>query len=556
MRLINVDTLALDEFFDHNRPRYAILSHTWGPNEITFKDFQGSRSSRYRGGFNKIDGMRRVAREQGYEWIWIDTCCIDKSSSTELSEAINSMFSWYEQASVCYIYLEDVPPGDDIAARKSRFRRSRWFTRGWTLQELVAPRFVEFYNSSWECIQTLPASQQLAHGSSSGSGRRRLEYRPSSRLSFAELVADITRINRKVVRKDTDFADDITVYSVAEKMSWASGRETTRKEDRAYSLLGLFGVNMPMLYGEGNKAFERLQEEILKISDDQSIFAWGYGLPPLPRGGLFAQSPDDFAGCRGITVREEAESPHYTLTNKGLHLGARVTNEQPDCRLPFYAAINCQEEFSSTTGSFQDSKDTLAIPLCRLGNRTVRPPFTAPVSLPLVSFGESWPQFYISNCEIPRRFDLFYDSISISFDMEIVDRSVVTTVETYPLSVIHHSAHDRVLLVFNRWETSGEASTTLLVRFRLSGELPDIALRLGVAAATEETDHFCIERHEVATIEKEKSLSEQMFLLKETLWEEETEWDSARLKPVVRRREAQRFKSRRVDLFLEVRPFG
>jgi len=173
-------------------------------------------------------------------------CCIDKTSSAELSEAINSMFRWYQKASVCYAYLADVLKDTDPDKDPEEFSRSRWFTRGWTLQELVAPKNVVFYSRSWKNIGT----------------KERL----------CNTISTITGIDI-----DTLLGEDVTFVSVANKMSWASGRRTTRTEDMAYCLLGIFDVNMPLLYGEGKKAFLRLQEEILRSSYDHSLFAWGRG---------------------------------------------------------------------------------------------------------------------------------------------------------------------------------------------------------------------------------------------------------------------------------------
>ncbi|KAK1464146.1 heterokaryon incompatibility protein [Colletotrichum melonis] len=133
MRLLHTTTFELREFSGTDIPPYGILSHTWGRNEFTFRDFQRAG---YRGGITKIDGMCRVARDQRLSWVWIDTCCIDKSSSTELSEAINSMFAWYRRAATCFVYLEDVPAGYKFNPKDKVFANSRWFSRGWTLQEL------------------------------------------------------------------------------------------------------------------------------------------------------------------------------------------------------------------------------------------------------------------------------------------------------------------------------------------------------------------------------------------------------------------------------------
>ena len=186
-----------------------------------------------------------VAHHHGYEYIWIDSSCINKDSSSELSEAINSMYNWYSRAEVCYAFLSDVPHDDDVAAEGSAFRKSRWFSRGWTLQELIAPQRVLFLSSQWTTLGT--------------------------KAELAGVIQEITRVDRDVLMHIESLNDK----SVAQRMSWAAGRETTRVEDKAYSLLGIFGIAMPTLYGEGVQAFRRLQEEILRRFPDQSLFAWG-----------------------------------------------------------------------------------------------------------------------------------------------------------------------------------------------------------------------------------------------------------------------------------------
>ncbi|KAM5546153.1 hypothetical protein V8D89_000279 [Ganoderma adspersum] len=193
----------------------------------------------------KIREACRVARENGYRYIWIDSCCIDKSSSSELSEAINSMYKWYGLAAVCYAYLSDVPSGRDHQAEGSAFRKSRWFGRGWTLQELIAPASVEFFSQDWALI--------------------------GSKHNLVDLVENITEINEKALLH----LESLSTFSIAQRLSWAADRKTTREEDQAYSLLGIFDINMPTLYGEGNHAFRRLQEQIMQHIPDQSLFAWG-----------------------------------------------------------------------------------------------------------------------------------------------------------------------------------------------------------------------------------------------------------------------------------------
>ncbi|EIW58294.1 uncharacterized protein TRAVEDRAFT_82962, partial [Trametes versicolor FP-101664 SS1] len=192
----------------------------------------------------KIKAACQVAREDGFLLLWIDTCCIDKSSSTELSEAINSMFEWYELADICYAYLADVPGDDDPTQAVSLFWQSRWHTRGWTLQELIAPTRVVFLTRSWGFLGT--------------------------KAGLASTLEKITGVDFSIL------TGHATVHSasVARRMSWAACRETTRIEDRAYSLLGIFGMHMSPIYGEGENAFLRLQEEIVKTIPDHSIFAW------------------------------------------------------------------------------------------------------------------------------------------------------------------------------------------------------------------------------------------------------------------------------------------
>ncbi len=147
MRLLHTKTFQLHEFLDNDprELRYAILSHTWETEEVTFTDIQDLTKARAKNGFAKIEGACKLASSKGYEFIWIDTCCIDKSSSAELSEAINSMYRWYSISCVCYAFLSDVEGLEEL-------EHSRWFTRGWTLQELIAPLRVEFYTKNWTFI--------------------------------------------------------------------------------------------------------------------------------------------------------------------------------------------------------------------------------------------------------------------------------------------------------------------------------------------------------------------------------------------------------------------
>lgn len=288
MRLLNTGTLELREFFEKDTPPYAILSHRWGEQEILYQDMIPSAAqsvTENKFGYSKLQGSCRLAQKQGYRWIWIDTCCIDKSSSAELTEAINSMYQWYGAAQVCYVYLNDVKSQENLTG-------SKWFTRGWTLQELIAPDQVEFYARTWAFLGT--------------------------KRSLVRSIAAKSGVDVQVL-----MGGDPLDMSVARRMYWASNRVTTRIEDEAYCLLGLFGVNMPLIYGEGRKAFRRLQEEIIRSSDDQSILAW-YATEKSDG------TPVDFLASRASDFLESGDIAAYPyrrtgkeammITNQGLTL--------------------------------------------------------------------------------------------------------------------------------------------------------------------------------------------------------------------------------------------
>ena len=241
MRLLELQSngdVSLTKDLISNIPPYAMLSHTWedDDDEVTFKDLTGC-SEKTKRGYDTILFCATQARADGLQHIWIDTCCIDKSNNAELSEAIISMFRWYRDAAKCYVYLTDLSTnGQDPTALlwAMAFRKSRWFTRGWTLHELIAPSSVEFFSIEGQLLGNKHQLEQQIH--------------------------EITGIAITALQGHA-LAD----FSVAERLSWAESRETKREEDKAYSLLGIFNVNMPPLYGEGvESAFRRLHEEIGK----------------------------------------------------------------------------------------------------------------------------------------------------------------------------------------------------------------------------------------------------------------------------------------------------
>jgi len=293
MRLLNTETRKLEFFTDSDTPLYAILSHRWGNDEVLFNDVDEDLSYTDKAGYDKLNNACIQAESQGFQYIWIDTCCIDKTSSAELSEAINSMFRWYQESTVCYAYLSDV---DDDTVPSHQFNRSNWFSRGWTLQELIAPPVVIFYNSSWSELGT--------------------------KSDLGSTITNITGIPLAILK-----GENVDTASVAQRMAWASKRKTTRIEDQAYCLMGLFGINMPMLYGEGELAFIRLQEEILKTSNDHSIFAWTSKYIKTDRSqDVLASSPSFFAQSSKIVplarnaATTGAPRGPITLDSKGIHL--------------------------------------------------------------------------------------------------------------------------------------------------------------------------------------------------------------------------------------------
>ncbi|KAI0136464.1 heterokaryon incompatibility protein-domain-containing protein [Xylariales sp. AK1849] len=371
MRLINTTTFETKEFMGTGAiPDYAILSHTWEDDEVSFQDMQDQRKASAKKGFRKVSELCRQSVEDDLHWAWMDTCCIDKTSSAELTEAINSMFKWYASSKVCYAYVSDVSSRDDwaglveTATTDSREDQKtdvkpRWFSRGWTLQELLAPRNVRFFSASWEYL--------------------------GDKVTLQHFITPMTGIAARVLEHRTPPSD----VPVATRMHWASKRETTRDEDKAYCLLGLFDANMPLLYGEGlYKAFQRLQEQILKITEDQTIFLrrslqvqvrlhgeykqetlhvrnWG-GL----HGSILAQSPAEFIEpCQFEPVfSNRFHDAQFATRERGLRLSLLMKKMQgEDYRriLDFkglahdhgdlyMAALNCRKSSQVSRESLED----------------------------------------------------------------------------------------------------------------------------------------------------------------------------------------------------------
>lgn len=302
MRFLNTSTYEITTDDDpqfRNDPRYAILSHRWVGQEITLQTLRPADLldlNLNTPQLNKIRGACSIARQETppIKWLWDDTCCIDKTNSVEEARSINSMFKWYRNATVCYAYLHDVTrsaPGTQMfksqdPRRKQNDLESEWFERGWTLQELLSPRHLNFFDRGWNFM--------------------------GSKKDLAGILQRVTGIDARYLTGERRIQE----ASIATKMSWMAGRITKEIEDIAYSMLGLLGIAMMPLYGEGTKAFMRLQKTLIESSPDESIFAWTtpaeglacfqeFGQTPKfsPQNwGMLAPSPDCFKQSGDIVV--------------------------------------------------------------------------------------------------------------------------------------------------------------------------------------------------------------------------------------------------------------
>lgn len=313
MRLIHTQTYEFENFEESECPPYAILSHRWERDEISLQDvLDHGIGNLDKKGALKIRECCKIALQDNLRYVWVDTCCIDKTSSAELSEAINSMFRWYQLAELCIAYLGDVELGQPIEL-------SQWFSRAWTLQELIAPQHVHFYSVDWQSL--------------------------GSKIEHSQTITARTNVPHDVLT----YTKNIYTLPVAQRMSWARRRKSTRVEDIAYSLLGIFDVNMPLLYGEGVRAFLRLQEEIIRSNHDQTIFLWSAFAKDV--GKVLAPSPDNFDPGRSFHFRpsQRGQRP-FAITNVGLELTVPLV---PHYARTYLGLLDCESETDSSAG-FQD----------------------------------------------------------------------------------------------------------------------------------------------------------------------------------------------------------
>ncbi|KAI3556019.1 HET domain-containing protein [Colletotrichum abscissum] len=293
MKLLNCSTLRIEEMHWARKQElevkgistaYAILSHKWesDEDEVTFEDMASADiKSKKLLGWSKIEKTCTEALKIGIGYAWIDTCCIDKRNLTELTEAIKSMFRWYAEAEICFAYLSD---------------------------ELIAPGKMEFYDKNWNAI--------------------------GSRFNLSRQIQMRTSVNAEILRHNSSthesIQDLLAGIPVGRRMSWAADRKAKKEKDRAYSLLGIFGVSMPLRYGEGNRAFIRLQEEIIKETNDMSLFAWCDStvtcIDDLEEfRGILTTTPDHFRDCCNLTsLSDPRRGPEFSMTNKGLRLESKL----------------------------------------------------------------------------------------------------------------------------------------------------------------------------------------------------------------------------------------
>ncbi|KAI4592830.1 hypothetical protein KJ359_010383 [Pestalotiopsis sp. 9143b] len=338
MRLLQLDGnegLTLTTDLINDIPPYAILSHTWGADgdEVTFQD-ASQKGGHDKPGYEKILFCGQQAKRDGFDHFWVDTCCIDKTSSAELTKAINSMFRWYREAAVCYVYLTDVSTSaaEQLGSWQRQFEQSRWFTRGWTLQELLAPVSVRFFS---------PQGDDLG-----------------DRKSLQNEIHSITKIPTTALRGTA-----LGQFPTHERLAWAQSRQTTEEEDGAYCLLGIFGVYLPLIYGEGKaNAMARLLKE---VNQQTSVSGDISGLPYCPPQQEAKQGPylmipfgqnEDFVGRQEILTElvvkilpsNKSNDCQRTVlrglggvgkTQIALEAAYRVREQDPNCSIFWVPAI-------------------------------------------------------------------------------------------------------------------------------------------------------------------------------------------------------------------------
>lgn len=290
LRILEDGQLDLEDFSKKDKPPYAILSHTWGQDqdEVSFKDLRDGRA-RKKSGHTKIDFCAQQTAKDDMAYFWVDTCCIDKTNSSEVAEAITSMYRWYREAERCYVYMSDVSVEDNTGTQAkdwmSAFRKSRWFTRGWTLQELIAPTSVQFFSREGNLL--------------------------GDKRSLMQEIHDVTGIIVAILEGRMQLSQ----LRYSERVSWMVHRKTQREEDRAYALQGILGVSMIPHYGEeiGN-AMRRLKREFRSIHlHPEEARTKSRGYSKSPKGAIASKIPDRHKTVRLLCRSYEPVVLLYTL---------------------------------------------------------------------------------------------------------------------------------------------------------------------------------------------------------------------------------------------------
>ncbi|KAI4947480.1 hypothetical protein J4E91_006299, partial [Alternaria rosae] len=326
MRLLHFDalgTLVLTDFRSKSIPPYAILSHRWSDSEILIEDISNGTYKEKEEGYRKLQFCAKRAAQDELQYFWIDTCCIDRWNNNERSKAINSMFRWYKNAARCYVFLSDMstPSATEPIQRsdwEASFRASAWFTRGWTLQELIAPVSVDFFSCEGQRI--------------------------GDKTSLDQLIHETTSIPLRALRNCS--LDD---FPTSERERWAENRRTKEEEDIVYCLLGILGVSMPTVYGEGEEsARSRLEAELKGASDALSIIPFSRNPRFVGREPQLAELEAKLFSNDQITTTLAIVGPGGTGKSQlALEVAHRTRQNNKDCSVFWIDASNKDSLYQS-----------------------------------------------------------------------------------------------------------------------------------------------------------------------------------------------------------------
>ena len=366
-------------------------------------------------GFRKLVHFCHIAlHTYNCRFVWMDTCCIDKSSSSELNEAIKSSFDWYQRSTICIVYL-GATRFEGSSIKKTFW--DPWFTRGWTLQELLAPSTAKFYDKNWKVM--FPASKNDKTITRSGTDDYECDYDAdtSTITNVDEFMHGVSYFTGIPISSILNFKPGLK--NIRQRLAWASQRQTTRIEDIAYSLIGLLNLTMPIAYGEGRRSFYRLQEAIIRNSNDRSLFIW-FGRSAI-QSSVLAFSPSCFASPCNVVTRNVSSSivsgattrSHTSLTNHGLAIPLILYDNATS--VYWLKAIRAWLPVAQLP-----AVDQLLIPQYRLAilgyDENVKPDF---IYMLLIEFQEHGQLYYTRHPWQPQAIPgfLFYEPLAVSSDI-------------------------------------------------------------------------------------------------------------------------------------------